>query len=260
MTRWQAHIQRRGFSIGADAAGTFDAGSRQAARDAQSRYGLTDWDGTRMSIDGIVGPRTWATTTSYPALSNPVTPAAFADLVGEDFVVAHRPDDRRRNRHRPGARPGAQPWAPADRRRQPARRAARRRRPTRPAPRRSWWPTTPPASGPDDTDARGWGPPAGGSGTPRSSTAPTRSSSTSAARRSSRWDVDFATIGLPAGTTHALLVVAATATSADPGASDNELRSAERDVKKLIEGAGAGAGETKAAARLVRLDPVAPIP
>ena len=88
MVRWQAHVQRRGFGIGADPAGTFDAGSRQAARDVQSRYGLTDWDGFRQAIDGVVGPRTWAASTSYRALPNPVTPAVFADGLDEDVVLA----------------------------------------------------------------------------------------------------------------------------------------------------------------------------
>ena len=52
VTRWQAHVQRRGFSIGADPVGGFDVGSRQAARDAQSSYGLVAWDAHGMNVDG----------------------------------------------------------------------------------------------------------------------------------------------------------------------------------------------------------------
>ena len=88
VTRWQAHVQRRGFTIGADPVGRFDVGSRQAARDAQSRYGLVAWDGTRMNVDGIVGPRSWAATTSYPAVPTPMTAAGFVDLAGEDIDQA----------------------------------------------------------------------------------------------------------------------------------------------------------------------------
>ena len=73
------------------------------------------------------------------------------------------------------------------------------------------------------------------------------------------WPVDFATLGFAPGT-HVLLVALASATTPIAGASDNTLQSAERSVRTLIEGAAANAGNTQAAARLVRLDPVVVIP
>ena len=73
------------------------------------------------------------------------------------------------------------------------------------------------------------------------------------------WTVDFAALGLAAGS-FALLVALVSATSIDVGATDNTLQATERTVRTLIEGARANAGETKVVARLVRLDAVAAIP
>jgi hypothetical protein len=255
ITRWQAHVQRRGFSIGADAVGTFDAGSRQAARDAQSRYGLNAWDGARQAIDGIVGPRTWAATTAYPAVPNPITPTAFAESIGEDTVFAsdlmiadlgtNQVVVQVHNRgHIPvvaGALRAALVFAASDAvgsvPQLPANYATRIR----------------------NGDTTAW---LGASGWHFADTAAVyRTNALELDQRNPAilsWNVDFTT--LPAGTTHAVLVVLVSATSADPIASDPQLRATERTVRTLIEGAGAAAGETKAAARLVRLDAVAAIP
>jgi hypothetical protein len=256
VTRWQAHVQRRGFSIGADPVGRFDAGSRQAARDTQARYGLVQWNGTQMAFDGIVGPRTWAATTSYPALPTPMTAGAFVDLVGEDFDQAtdlmigdaganrvvvqvhdrgHLPiaagDLRAVLLVAPSDAVGTAPQLPAD--------YATRLR---------------------NGDATAW---LGASGWLFA--APANRYRTNDLELNQRrptilsWDVDFAALGMAAGS-FALLAVLVTATSAVVGATDNTLQSTERNIRTLIEGAGANAGEPKAAARLVRLDAVAAIP
>ena len=254
VVRWQAHIQRRGFGIGADPAGTFDVGSRQAARDVQSRYGLTDWDGFRQAIDGLVGPRTWAASTSYRALPNPVTPAVFADGLDEDVVLAtdlmiadHGPNQVFVQVHNRGHLPiaagdlrvallvcasdavGTAPLLPADY-------ATRIRN----ADTTAW------------LGASGWL--FGQAGVYQTNALELNQRQPSVLS----WTVDFAALGLAAGS-NALLLALASATSGIAGATDNTLTAADRTVRTLIEGAAA-AGETKAVARLVRLDAVAVIP
>jgi hypothetical protein len=73
------------------------------------------------------------------------------------------------------------------------------------------------------------------------------------------WTVDFTALGLVAGG-FAVLLVLVTGPAPNPGESDTTLQAVERSARTLIEGVGPAAGEIKAAARLVRLDPVIPIP
>ena len=256
----QSHLVRRGFTIGADAPGTFDAGTRQAARDAQSRYGLSQLvpAGGSAVVDGIVGPRTWAAITSYPILPvDPLTAAVFTDGFGEDTDLATDvmiADAAGANQvlvqvHNRGHLPiaagdlrvallaaasdavGTAPQLPADY-------AAR----IRAADTTAW------------LGASGW-----------QFVDPLLVYRSNALELNDRrpavvtWPVDFATLGFAPGT-HVLLVALASATSPIAGASDNTLQSAERSVRTLIEGAAANAGNTQAAARLVRLDPVVVIP
>ncbi len=249
VTRWQAHVQRRGFTIGADAPGTFDAGSRQAARDLQSRYGLVDWDGARFAIDGIVGPRTWAATTTYPALPVPMTPTAFAELIGEDtdlatdvMIADHGPNQvflQVQNRGHIAVPAGglittllvAGSTAAGVVPQLPVGYAGRV--------------TT------QDTTA--W---LAGSGWQFADATRYRSNVLALDQRQPAiltWSVDFATLGFAAGTFVMLLALTS-------GPAPSTLTSAERTVQTLVEGAGAGAGNPRVAARLVRLDAVAAIP
>jgi hypothetical protein len=255
VARWQAHARRRGFSIGADPAGTFDVGSRQAARDVQSRYGLTQWDGARDAIDGIVGPRTWAATTSYPATPFPVTPTAFAELIGEDYdlgtdvmIADVGPNDVYCQVHNrghlainatrlnaillvaPSDAAGTAPLLPADY-------AARIRA----------------------GDMSAW---LGVSGWRFADAGIYRINPLEVNQRRPAilsWTVDFAALGLAPGS-FALLLALVSGPAPSVGESDNTLQATERNVRTLVEGAGAASGEVKAAARLVRLDPVAVIP
>lgn len=258
VTRWQAHAQRRGFSTAPDVGGTFDAGSRQAARDIQSRYGLTAWNGALASdvIDGVVGQRTWAAATSYPPLPVPVTPGVFADQLGEDFdqttdliIGDADANDVFVQVHDRGDIPilagqlrvlllvaasdpaGAVPQLPAD---YAAKIRANDANPN--------WLT---ASGWQFADA----------GVYRTNVVELNQRQPVVVS----WTVDFTALGFAAGD-HVMLVALASATSAAVGAADNQIRSVERNLQTLVEGAGAAAGEVKVAARLVRLDAVAAIP
>jgi hypothetical protein len=250
---------RRGFSLGADVAGTFDAGTRQAVRNAQSRYGLGQLvAGGNAILDGIVGPRTWAAVTSYPILPvDPLNAGVFTDGLGEDTdlatdvmiadaVGANQVFVQIHNRgHLPIAAgdlrvallvaasdaAGNAPLLPADY-------AAR----IRAADTGPW------------LGASGW-----------------RFVDAAVVYRSNilelndrrpavvTWPADFGALGFAAGS-HVLLVALSSATSPIVGASDNTLQSAERNVRTLVEGAGVNAGEAKAMARVVRLDPVVVIP
>jgi hypothetical protein len=255
VTRWQAHVQRRGFTIGADPVGTFDVGSRQAARDIQSRFGLTDWDGTRDMIDGVVGPRTWAATTSYPVLGIPVTPTAFAELIGEDWdlgtevmIADAGPNDVFLQVHNRGHiavnatrliavllvaasnAAGAVPQLPASY-------AARIRA----------------------QDSTAW---LAGSGWQFAAASAYRTNPLELNQRQPailNWTVDFSTLGFAAGDFPMLLALVSGPAPAGTE-TDVSLQAAERTVQTLIEGAGAAAGETKAAARLIRLDAITVIP
>jgi hypothetical protein len=256
VTRWQAHVQRRGFSIGADVVGTFDVGSRQAARDMQSRYGLTAWDGFRRSIDGAIGPRSWAATTSYPALPVPMTMTGFAELIGEDvdqatdvMIADHGANDVFLQVHNRGHldinatrltaillvaasnAAGAVPQLPVD------------------------YATHIRAQ---DT-AAAW---LAGSGWQFADAGVYRNNPLEINQRrpaTPSWMVDFNALGFAPGD-FAMLVALVSGPAPSAGESDNQLRSVERNVQTLIEGAGPAAGETKAAARLVRIDAVVAIP
>lgn len=209
-------------------------------------------------VDGIVGPRTWAAVTSYPVLPvDPLNAGVFTDGLGEDTdlatdvmiadaVGANQVFVQVHNRgHLPIAAgdlrvallvaasdaAGNAPLLPADY-------AAR----IRAADTGAW------------LGASGW-----------------RFVDAAVVYRSNilelndrrpavvTWPADFGALGFAAGS-HVLLVALSSATSPIVGASDNTLQSAERNVRTLVEGAGVNAGEAKAVARVVRLDPVVVIP
>ena len=257
VTCWQAHATRRGFSLGADVTGTFGAGSRTAARAVQSRFGLTTLvGGTSNFVDGIVGRRTWLATTSWPALPTPMTAYAFEDLIGEDidattdemiadatgvnqiFLQVH-------NRGSRAVSPGnlralllvTGSDSAANVANLPNGYGARLRN----ADTTAWlsataWRFADPANiyavNPLELNQR----------------QPALLS----------WNVNFAALGFNPGD-HVLVLALVHATT-PVGDSDNTYTNALLTVRGIIEGAVVAPGETKAAARLVRLDPVVVIP
>ena len=250
---WQQHAERRGFSIGADAASRFDAGSRTAARDIQARFGLTTLAVAGETLDGQVGQRTWQATVSWPPLPATVTVGVFADQIAEDVDIATNEmiaDATGVNRvfvqaHNRGNSliviaamnalllvclsdaAGTVPDLPNGY-------AARVR----------------------NLDTTGWLAP-----TPwrfADPASPFRLNAGGVTQRQPEvfdWNVDFGALGYSAGD-HVLLLGLISATSTVVGASDNTLTAAERVVQTLVEGTGVNAGEPKVAARLVRLDAV----